>query len=825
MKKLGITKPLPLRQKLLRILIALVIMIGLIIIITPPILSIVARKALLKAGADQVELADIDLHPFRGELEIYRLSVRADGKVVMALNHGYVDIRMRSLFRKKIEIETIELDRGFVDILQDGDGHTGIRGLNFAPEEKPAAEGTASDAPSDWSFGIDQAEIKFTSLTLETPKISTNARIEDLKLGTLYTWDRDTLSHFTAQGTINDGSFDFNIRMTPLASLPKFSGNVMLHALSLKGFQPLLQDSLSKLEGLLQLESTIDIAETAPKQWHIGLDTTLESTNLAVSMKDLEVNAGKIQYKGKPVIALNLEDSNATGIAVQDQWTIGINSAQLSTSGYRITSKKLNWNGSQQIEKQGDSDVQIELTAQGTVADLDAKSQQNIQLAKLNGIDIQGLKFRSPLSVEAKAITLSQGLALLDPKPSAKPVAAWKEIKLQKLAYNPELLTLDSASMDKLAVTLNINKKGELILPLPQSPAQSAKQSAKPAKTNKEKPLAVRVSQVSMSKGSTIDVTDASLKPTYHGLISLERGEASNIDSSNPDNNTEVHIAGTINRYAKLKVDGTLTPFKKIPDVNMDASVNSIDLTRLSPYSSEYAGYSIITGSMDVSSKLKIDNKHIKDRIQLELHKIAIGVTDQEKAGKTDASLSIGLPAALAMLKDSNGNIKLDLPIEGNLDDPEFDYAPTVRAALAKALTNASTAYLAYAVQPYGAALLVTRIAGKLVTHVAFDPIIFEPGSKTIPASSTDYLEKINTLLKSRPGIELQICGVATMNELKEPPKDIPLEDALTELASARAFAIKDALIQYGAEESRLLTCLPAIDKKADAKPRVDIKM
>jgi len=825
MKKLGISHPLTHRQKLLRILITLAIIIGLIIVITPPIISIVLRDALLKAGANQVELEDIDLHPFRGEVEIYRLSVRADGKVVMALNHGYVDIRMLSLFKKKIEIESIELDRGFVDILRDGDGHTGIRGLNFASEEPPATEESAPDTPSDWSFGIDQAEIKVTSLTLETPKISTNARIEDLKLGTLYTWDRDTLSHFRARGTINDGSFDFNIQMTPLASLPKFSGNVMLHALSLKGFQPLVQDSLSKLEGLLQLESTIDIAETAPDQWHIGLDTTLESTDLAVAMKYLEVNVGKIQYKGKPVIALNLKDSNATEIAIQDQWTVGINNTQLSASGYQVTSQQLDWSGSQQIKKQGDSEVQIELMAQGTADGLNIKSQQNTQLAKLSGIDIQGLQFRSPLSVEAKTITLSQGQALQDAKPSAKPVAAWKEIKLQELAYKPELLSLDKASLDKLAVTLNINKKGELILPLPQSKPEPAKQPAQPGKKDKEKPLAFKIDQVNISKGSTIDVTDASLKPTYHGLVSLDRAEASNIDSSKPDKNAEIHIAGTINRYAKMKVDGTLTPFKKIPDANMVASINSIDLTRLSPYSSEYAGYNIMTGSLDVSSKLKIDNKHIKDRIKLELHKIDIGISDQEKAGKTDSSLSIGLPAALAMLKDSSGNIKLDMPIEGDLDDPEFDYGPTVRAALAKALTNASTAYLAYAVQPYGAALLVTRIAGKMVTQVAFDPVVFEPGLKTLPASSSEYLEKISTLLKSRPGIELQICGVATMTEFKEPPKNIPLEDALTELASARAFAIKDALIQHGVEEGRLLTCLPNIDKKPDAKPRVDIKM
>lgn len=828
MKKQGIAQPLPLRHKLLRILITFVIGIWLIIIVTPPILSIVAREALLRAGADQVELADIDLHPFRGELEIHRLSVRADGKIVMALNYGYVDIRMLSLFRKKIEIEDIKLDRGFVNIVQDDNGHTGIRGLNFVSEE-PATEPTTSEAPSAWNFGIDQAQIKLTGITLETPKITTHANIEDLKLGTLYSWDRDTFSHFTARGTVNDGSFDFDIQMTPLATLPKFSGNVMLHALSLNDFQPLLQDSLSELKGLLQLEAKIDIAEKAPKQWRISMNTVLESTGLVVSMKDLLLDSGKIQYDGQPVIDLNLKNSDATGIEMQDQWTVNVANTQLTASGYKIANEQLNLSGNHRIEKQGDAELQIELTAQGAVTSLDVKSQENIQLASLSGVDIQGLQFRSPLSVEAQAITLTQGMALKDAKPAAKPVAEWKEIKLQKLAYNPELLSLDSATLDKLAVTLNINKKGQLILPLPEAPAEpanSASQATQTTKANEQKTIKFRIGQISLSKGSSVDITDASLKPTYHALLALERAEAKNIDSGSPGKTAEVHIAGTINRYAKMKLDGKVRPFKEIPDVDLKASVNSINLTQLSPYSSEYAGYNIMTGSMDVSSQLKIDNKHVNDRIRVELHKIEIGIADQEKAGKTDSSLSIGLPAALAMLKDSNGNIKLDLPIEGNLDDPEFDYGPTLRAALAKALTNASTAYLAYAVQPYGAALLVSRIAGKMVTQVAFDPVVFEPGSKTVPATSTDYLEKISTLLKNRPGIELQICGVATMNEIKNPPKDIPLKEALTELAGARAFAIKDILIEkYGIEEKRLLTCLPTIDEKAEAKPRVDIKM
>jgi len=263
-----------------------------------------------------------------------------------------------------------------------------------------------------------------------------------------------------------------------------------------------------------------------------------------------------------------------------------------------------------------------------------------------------------------------------------------------------------------------------------------------------------------------------------------------------------------------------------MPDVDLEVSIHSIDLPRLSPYSRDYAGYDIKTGSMDIDSQLKIVDSQINDRIKLTLYKIAIEISEQEKAAKTDSSLSIGLPAALSMMKDSKGNIRLDLPIEGDLNDPQFNFGPVIRSALAKALTQASTAYLTYAIQPYGVALLVTKIAGKMVTHVNFDPLVFELGTTTPPEALHDYLEKISNVMKNRPALDLTICGIATQEELKTLSKTAKPGEALLDLASARAFAIKDLLIEkYGIEERRLLVCRPEIDEKPEARPRVEISI
>lgn len=80
--------------------------------------------------------------------------------------------------------------------------------------------------------------------------------------------------------------------------------------------------------------------------------------------------------------------------------------------------------------------------------------------------------------------------------------------------------------------------------------------------------------------------------------------------------------------------------------------------------------------------------------------------------------------------------------------------------------------------------------------------------------------------MKNRPALELRVCGIATQEELKNLSKSANPDEALTELASARAFAVKDLLIEkYGIEKKRLLGCRPEIDEKPEARPRVEISM
>jgi hypothetical protein len=813
--------PLPLWKKLLVGLGVVTVLIIIVIVVAPPVLSILARNALLEAGAEKVELGDVNFNPFTGRLELHQLEVRAQGKRVISLDYGHIDIEVPALLRKKMEIVDIELDQGFLYILQ-GDKDIGIKGLDFASDQTTSPQ---ADEDTQWHFGIDEARIQNTSVRFEGPKFTTFAGFDELTLATLYSWERDRLSHLIARGTIADGSFDIDIQMTPLASIPEYSGSALINSLALDRIQPLLQDQLSKLSGLLQLRAEFEIAEKSRGLWSIQLDSMLESTNFAVGMDDLIIESDRFRYEGKPNVKLKLVDQDDVEITVKGQGSLAISQTMIQSAGYRITSKQLDWSGNKALSLQPNSDLQLEITGEAVINSLELSDENGLQVAGLNDISAEGLEFRMPAALKTRSLKLGRGSLLKKPDPKSSPIAAWQTMVLNQLALDDKRLDLNHADINQLSIQLDIDREDKLVLPLPESRLSTSPEK-KQAKTEAAPPYQIRIDQLNLSKNSQIDFTDASLKPTYRGQLILDKAQITNIDSSRPDQASLIQISGLLNRYAPVRVNGEVKPFKDTPDVNLEASIHSIDLPRLNPYSRDYAGYDIKTGSMDIDSKLKIVDSQINDRIRLTLHKIAIEVSDQEKAAKTDAALTIGLPAALSMMKDSKGNVKLDLPIEGDLNDPQFNFAPAIRSALGKALTQASSAYLVYAIQPYGVALLVTKMAGKMVTRVNFDPLVFEPGSTAPPEALYDYLEKISTVMKNRPALELRVCGIATQEELNKLSKTANPDEALTELASSRAFAIKDLLIEkYGIEEKRLLGCRPEIDEKPEASPRVEISM
>lgn len=135
---------------------------------------------------------------------------------------------------------------------------------------------------------------------------------------------------------------------------------------------------------------------------------------------------------------------------------------------------------------------------------------------------------------------------------------------------------------------------------------------------------------------------------------------------------TVVHLKALLN-YAgsvSVKLDIDLNDSKNFA---YKANIDSLPLVDLSPYSYQFVAHPVSQGMMyfDGSAKtskhfLRSDNKILLDQMKL--------------GDKRPHSESIKLPVkvAVGLLKNGKGEIKIKLPIRGNLDDPEFGIWRTV---------------------------------------------------------------------------------------------------------------------------------------------------
>jgi hypothetical protein len=181
------------------------------------------------------------------------------------------------------------------------------------------------------------------------------------------------------------------------------------------------------------------------------------------------------------------------------------------------------------------------------------------------------------------------------------------------------------------------------------------------------------------------------------------------------------------------------------------------------------------------------------------------------------------LTTAIALLEDRDGNINLDVPVSGDLSDPDF----RVLGALNPIITKAVVGTAALAIQPLGSVLLVGSMVADQALKVTFEPTRFAPGTTEMDVDSRDYLVQLAGKLKDKPKLALRICGVAVESERRRNDKGelIDQEADMLALADRRAETAKTVLRDAGAAGSQLRRCRPAYDAGEDALPRVEIRL
>jgi flagellar motor protein MotB len=254
-----------------------------------------------------------------------------------------------------------------------------------------------------------------------------------------------------------------------------------------------------------------------------------------------------------------------------------------------------------------------------------------------------------------------------------------------------------------------------------------------------EQPPTIRIDKVTL-QGGTINFTDNSITPRFSSNLLEVGGRISGLSS---DENTmgEIELRGMYDRYAPLEINGKVNPLRNNLYVELRADFKDMDLTSVSPYSGRYAGYTVQKGKLS----FHLDYLVIKNKLDAKNHILLDQFTFGDPVNSPEAT-KLPVRLAIALLKDRNGQINLDIPVSGDLNDPKFSVGRVVLKIVVNLLVKVATSPFALLSAVFG--------SGEQLDHLEFDY-----GSALLNEGMKKKLDILVKALHERPSLEMDIVG------------------------------------------------------------------
>ncbi len=470
------------------------------------------------------------------------------------------------------------------------------------------------------------------------------------------------------------------------------------------------------------------------------------------------------------------------------------------------------------------------------------------KLMELSQLALTNVSYQKQL-LQLGELTLSE-LNLMESLSSSpdldKFLAGFSSLSITQLSASPDSVDINTIENRGLFSDLILNSKGInlshwLALSNDSAKAQdkdisqsnSKQQSTSKVDLNQPEPtpLKFQINKLRLLESGTIQFLDKSVNASHPVVIEQLSVKVNALNNLNKE--FKAQLSAKLNQQGTIELKGTNRLNLSETYADMLLTVSGLNLAEFSPYSERYIGYRIDQGQLNSKTQIKVEPKKLDSELQLVLNKLELSDLEAHEENPLNADLGVPLPLALSLLKDSDNNIELDIPISGDPNAPDFSVGDVISTVSVKAIKTA----IIYQYSPFG---LLTLAGGviDLATGLTFDPIAFETAKFNLGAEQKKQLEKIASLMKEKPQISLVICGKTNYQDLPPempfPPvvakdQQAPKKPQLTEgqrqyllkLAKQRQQAVHNHLVeQLGANATQLLSCNVKLED-ADSSPAV----
>ncbi|MBR8058700.1 DUF748 domain-containing protein [Burkholderia dolosa] len=287
----------------------------------------------------------------------------------------------------------------------------------------------------------------------------------------------------------------------------------------------------------------------------------------------------------------------------------------------------------------------------------------------------------------------------------------------------------------------------------------------------RQSPVRMHVGELVLQNGR-VTYTDNFIKPNYTANLVAIKGTVGAFGTDSTKS-APVDVGASLAGNGPISIKGTVNPLIDKPALDLTATAHGIELTNLTPYSAKYAGYPITKGKLNVDLHYQLANDQLSANNHIFIDQLTFGDHIEN-----DTATKLPVKLAISLLKNTRGEIDVNVPVSGSLSNPEFSVGGLIWRALLNLIAKAVTSPFSLLAHAFGG-------GGEDLGYVEF-----APGSAQLGDAQQKKLDTVVKMLTEKPSIRVDLIGRV------DPAKDMPgLRDAYVDRL-VRQQKLKDVIGQ-----------------------------
>ena len=266
-------------------------------------------------------------------------------------------------------------------------------------------------------------------------------------------------------------------------------------------------------------------------------------------------------------------------------------------------------------------------------------------------------------------------------------------------------------------------------------------------------------------------------------------------------------VQALIGGDSTLDIRGELSAIGAPTYVDMVGELKKLALPAANPYMDGMLGWIIRRGELTTKLEYKIEGAKLDAKNDILVGNLRVSPSRESDEVKKRIGLPLGL--IVALIKDGNGNIHINVPLTGTLTDRQFDFGDAIWTAVRNVIVNILKA-------PFRA-IGGLFTSGDKIDALRVDPLVFAAGSPVLSPELERQTVRVADFLRKAPFVGLTLSSVtspADVEVLKERAvnerieqfqKEQGIADQPTALRRYFQAVVRDAQLPVKIEDQLLL--------------------